>query len=750
MNLYIFDQTRRGTVFGVGTYIRELTAALKGSDVTVCVVHLISDKPQIETEEIDGTGHWYIPKVIADQRTTDNEKQWELYFRNVVYLLRLHIRDKKDLIFHLNFFESGKLAEELKNAFDCSIVAVSHFSEWGFTIFDNLERMRRIVNEENSQELKGVAGDPESSSGRNDREIKGVAGQARNDRDVRNDRDIEEKVKKSFEEEKYYYSKADRVICLSHYMQEILCRDYGLDAAKISVISNGLTDNFQGIAGQARNDSEAKGIAGQARNDSGVKSHLRANWNIPPKEKIILFAGRIDEVKGVSYLIKAFREVLKTLPDCRLIIAGSGDYDQFMPEAKDVCTKITFTGLLEKEELHEMYSLADVGVVPSLFEPFGFVAVEMMMHQLPVVATATSGLNEVVDASCGIKIPITVQSGKVEMDTSLLAQKMVYLLQNPADAGQMGQNGRKRYLEKYSSNVFRTNMLNVYQSLCRNRNDRMKALIVTGQSNHRWEVSHVAIKQILENSGLFTVDVAVSPKAGERMANFKPDFASYQLVLLDYNGDRWPEEAEKSFENYVENGGGVVVCHAANNAFRQWKAYNQIIGFGGWEGRDETDGPYMYMKDGKLIYDASPGPGGSHGDRHEFTLHGCQPEHPVSKGLPSAWRHAEDELYDRLRGPGRVKDALFWATSDPATRGSGREEVAIFTVDYGKARIFHTTLGHAGTSLDNNTAMQCAGFQVTLLRGAEWAATGKVTQPAPDDFPTATVVSLRKQYKQNI
>ena len=404
MNLYIFNQARRGAVFGVGTYIRELTAALKDSDITVCVVNLISEKPQIQTEEIDGIKHWYFPLVISDQRITSDQKQWELYYRNIVYLLRLHIESKKDLIFHLNFFESGKLAGELKNVFDCSIVAVAHFSGWGFTVYDNPERLRRILKEEQLDSFG-------------------------------------ENLKKSFEEERSYYSKADRVICLSKYMKEILYRDYGLSAAKISIIPNGLLD----VVDKNKTNKICE-------NPSNLR-YLRANWNIPPKEKIILFAGRIDEVKGVSYLIKAFREVLKKLPNCRLIIAGSGNYDTFFKEAKDICTKITFTGLLEKEELNELYQIADVGVVPSLFEPFGYVAVEMMMHELPVAVTATSGLNEVVDDTCGLKIPITVLPDSVEIDATLLSEKILYLLQHPNEAKQMGQNGRKRYLDNYIQNI---------------------------------------------------------------------------------------------------------------------------------------------------------------------------------------------------------------------------------------------------------------------------------------------------------
>jgi type 1 glutamine amidotransferase len=280
------------------------------------------------------------------------------------------------------------------------------------------------------------------------------------------------------------------------------------------------------------------------------------------------------------------------------------------------------------------------------------------------------------------------------------------------------------------------------------KKEPVKTLIVTGQNNHVWEISHVAIRQILENSGLFAVDIAVSPAKGEDMSRFAPDFAAYSLVVLDYNGDRWPEKTDGAFLEYVRNGGGVVIYHAADNAFREWKEFNRILGFGGWEGRNETDGPYIYLKKGELVYDESPGPGGSHGSQHEFVMNGGNMEHPVTKGLPAKWRHAKDELYDRMRGPGKVKDVLYWASSSPDMGGSGRDELLIFTVDYGKARIFHTALGHTARTLEDNTAMQCAGFQATLLRGAEWAATGQVTQPVPADFPTETTVSLRKNYRE--
>ncbi|MBO4230818.1 MAG: ThuA domain-containing protein, partial [Bacteroidales bacterium] len=115
----------------------------------------------------------------------------------------------------------------------------------------------------------------------------------------------------------------------------------------------------------------------------------------------------------------------------------------------------------------------------------------------------------------------------------------------------------------------------------------IQGVIITGQNNHNWPVSHKAIKMILENSRLFKVDIAVSPAAGEDMSSFDVDFSKYAFVFLDYNGDPWPEKMNTAFLEYVKNGGGVVVYHAADNAFTDWDEYNKIIALGGWGGRDE-------------------------------------------------------------------------------------------------------------------------------------------------------------------
>lgn len=273
-----------------------------------------------------------------------------------------------------------------------------------------------------------------------------------------------------------------------------------------------------------------------------------------------------------------------------------------------------------------------------------------------------------------------------------------------------------------------------------------KALIVSGQNNHNWEVSHKVLKQILDNSGMFETDLALTAPTGGDMSGFCPDFSAYDVVVLDYNGDRWPEGTDAAFLDYVNGGGGVIVYHAADNAFSGWEEFNKVIALGGWEGRNENSGPYYYLVDGMPVLDTAPGPGGSHGQQHEFSMNSRHNGHPIIKGLPEKWMHAQDELYDRMRGPANIKDLLYTSFSDTSLGGSGREEPLVFTVDYGKARIFHIMIGHCGPTAEENPAMQCAGFQTLLLRGAEWAATGEVTQPVPSDFPSADAVSLRPEY----
>jgi type 1 glutamine amidotransferase len=221
---------------------------------------------------------------------------------------------------------------------------------------------------------------------------------------------------------------------------------------------------------------------------------------------------------------------------------------------------------------------------------------------------------------------------------------------------------------------------------------------------------------------------------------FAPDFSRYDVVVSNfgYKAADWPDGTRKSLEDFVARGGGFVTVHAANNSFPTWKAYNRMIGLGGWGGRTEKDGPYVYYdKAEELVRDPSPGPGGAHGPQHQFQLEIRAPDHPITRGMPRRWLHTQDECYERLRGPAENMTILATAYSSPDYKGTGRHEPMLMVIDYGKGRVFHTALGHEDYSFEG------VGFITTLLRGTEWAATGRVTIPIPPDFPSETEATRR-------
>ena len=216
------------------------------------------------------------------------------------------------------------------------------------------------------------------------------------------------------------------------------------------------------------------------------------------------------------------------------------------------------------------------------------------------------------------------------------------------------------------------------------------------------------MKSYLEATRLFTVDVATAAPKGTD-PDFKPDFSSYDVVVSNFGHGAapWPEESQKAFEEYVSSGGGFVVVHAANNSFPNWPAYNEMIGLSGWGGRNEKSGPYVYTNaKGDVIRDTSKGRGGNHGAQWEFPVIVRDKDHPITKGMPTQWLHTKDELYDQLRGPAVNMDILATAES----KVTNRHEPMIFTVRYGKGRVFHTPMGHAEYS------QECVGFITTFTR----------------------------------
>jgi type 1 glutamine amidotransferase len=271
--------------------------------------------------------------------------------------------------------------------------------------------------------------------------------------------------------------------------------------------------------------------------------------------------------------------------------------------------------------------------------------------------------------------------------------------------------------------------------------EKVKVLIIDGQNNHNWKKMTGPMKDTLIATGRFTVEVSTLPSnkgKPEEWAAWKPEFAKYDVIVSNYNDGgkcRWPAERRKEFEKFMSEGGGFVPVHAADNSSNDWPAYNDIIGVGGWGGRNPKSGCLMRKKDGKWAPDPAPkGKSGSHGGGWEYPINTEAPDHPIMKGIPSGWKHAAEEMYNSMRGPCKNLTVL---ASAPSKR-TKVDEPQVMIIKYGKGTTCHITIGHVG----GLAPIQCVGFQTLLARGTEFAATGKVTIAIPKEFPTKDKISV--------
>jgi type 1 glutamine amidotransferase len=245
---------------------------------------------------------------------------------------------------------------------------------------------------------------------------------------------------------------------------------------------------------------------------------------------------------------------------------------------------------------------------------------------------------------------------------------------------------------------------------------KLSAVIVDGVNNHDWAAGTRAIRSILEETGRFTVDVCMWPKL--------PDFSRYDIVINNFNGGhtengvRWPAAAERALEDYVRGGGGLVVFHAANNAFLEWPEYNRMIGLG-WRPPSFGDGLAVERGEVRRIPKGEGLPPG-HGPRHDFEVLVLAKDHPITRGLPARWMHPSEQLTHGQHGPAEELTVLTYAVSEVSHRGEPMDWVR----PYGKGRVYTTMLGHTWKD-EANPNLEDPHFRTLLARGVEWAAGGR-------------------------
>ncbi|MDA3799384.1 MAG: ThuA domain-containing protein [Kiritimatiellae bacterium] len=280
---------------------------------------------------------------------------------------------------------------------------------------------------------------------------------------------------------------------------------------------------------------------------------------------------------------------------------------------------------------------------------------------------------------------------------------------------------------------------------------KIRVLIVDGFSNHNWLQTTLLTKNILEASGLFSVDVSSAPSTQESPGwdSWRPPFEKYDVIIQNCNsyGNRptWPNEVQHNLETFIACGGGLYILHSGNNAFPNWKEYNRMIGLG-W--RDKDFGWTITIAQDGTIQRVPPGQGGntSHGERFDAVLTRLD-THPIHDGLPKQWKVADLEVYSYARGPAENLTVLSYAR-EPMT---GLQFPVEWVVNYGKGRVYNSTFGHVWQDDINPPSMRCVAFQTLLIRSIEWLSGNKVTWRIPSNFPDAQQIQLHKiTTKKNI
>lgn len=370
--IYLFIQKGRAAAYGIGTYIKQLIYCLEGvQDISVNCVEFGGENEFKVTEHTNYRIYSFPYLVLPDNNA-------EKVCRNAWYILKSYIQSDKDdqIIFHFNFPQERFFYKYIQRDMPNNLIYYTiHYQDWCFMIYGNLSYYESIIREgENQSDL------------------------------------LKKEIFRHYKEEKEALKKVDKIICLSRFTQELLIKHYDITVDNTKLIYNGLKNDFKILSKKEK-----------------IKIKKKMSFLID--EKIILFVGRLDSIKGLDILIEAFKKTVNKYPSCRLVIAGEGFFSRYIEQTKGYWSKISFVGKLGKTDLYALYQVADIGVLPSLHEQCSYVGIEMMGFALPLVGTTSTGLKEMIQYyNKGIALEATEEEKNVVISPDKLSRILLQLL----------------------------------------------------------------------------------------------------------------------------------------------------------------------------------------------------------------------------------------------------------------------------------------------------------------------------------
>lgn len=255
IQLFIFNEISRAAIYGIGTYIQQLIACLD-DEFQINIVNFYSDKPEFTSIQNGNIREFHIPR---NQLKYTEGKCDETYFVNSVYLLSDFIKPENKIIFHFNHFRYNKTFTLLREYWpNCKIILGIHYFNWCFPLSGNTGYFKEIIRK-SLDKLIGT---------------------------------LEKDTLETYKQDTAFLQSADHIICLAQYAKDLLSSEYHIPENKLSLIYNGLKDEAVFLPQED-------------------KHRIKKELHLDPNEKIILFVGRLDDIKGVDFLIQAFKKLLQ-------------------------------------------------------------------------------------------------------------------------------------------------------------------------------------------------------------------------------------------------------------------------------------------------------------------------------------------------------------------------------------------------------------------------------------------------------
>lgn len=403
--------------FGMGTYVRELTEALlTATSIKIYVVNYHS--AEVKEFSMQTISERFCEINIPSPRLSfsHNNSSEKRYATAVVNLLAVTISQSEEIVFQMNYIDDLPVLKILKERYVHPVISVVHFSQW-----------EQLYNG-NKQKLKGLNIDVPSNN-----------------------------TEFTIFTEKEMYRLSDHVVTINPFMKDFIIEKYGLPPAKISLIRNGINFN--------RFSKIDKVEIIKLKQKLGFNSH----------EKIILFSGRVDPDKGIYFLIDAFTDACKYRDDLRLVFIGQGNIHELLQKCRLFFGKITFTGFLPPDKIKEFYQIADIGVVPSIYEPCSYSRLEMIANGIPLILSRIEGFSDMSeDTQCIFIKPEISPDGEISFNIKELSNAILSLAGDDKLAETLAANAYTNLVKKYSASRMAEEMNNLFKTLIRSKKTHLE------------------------------------------------------------------------------------------------------------------------------------------------------------------------------------------------------------------------------------------------------------------------------------